>query len=106
MIRRPPRSTLFPYTTLFRSRGVHMDLDELDRALRGDRTDAETAYGLATTAVLLLDRWGDGRGGRGPGPLIDKPARPPAFPAAVPAPDHATEGGFDSRRQRDGAPRD
>src|SRR5258708_13814885 len=25
MIRRPPRSTLFPYTTLFRSRGVHMN---------------------------------------------------------------------------------
>src|SRR2546430_8629168 len=23
MIRRPPRSTLFPYTTLFRSRGTH-----------------------------------------------------------------------------------
>src|SRR3712207_8873268 len=23
MMRRPPRSTLFPYTTLFRSRGVH-----------------------------------------------------------------------------------
>src|SRR3712207_9573539 len=30
MIRRPPRSTLFPYTTLFRS--VH-DRRELDRAL-------------------------------------------------------------------------
>src|SRR3712207_7245507 len=27
MIRRPPRSTLFPYTTLFRS---YRDLDELD----------------------------------------------------------------------------
>src|SRR5688572_33478177 len=27
MIRRPPRSTLFPYTTLFRSRGVHPLLD-------------------------------------------------------------------------------
>src|SRR3989449_11499804 len=26
MIRRPPRSTLFPYTTLFRSRMVKMDL--------------------------------------------------------------------------------
>src|SRR2546428_3870038 len=26
MIRRPPRSTLFPYTTLFRSRGTHRDL--------------------------------------------------------------------------------
>src|SRR3989449_3116935 len=25
MIRRPPRSTLFPYTTLFRSPGVHSD---------------------------------------------------------------------------------
>src|SRR2546427_4420826 len=24
MIRRPPRSTLFPYTTLFRSRGHHL----------------------------------------------------------------------------------
>src|SRR5256885_12595662 len=28
MIRRPPRSTLFPYTTLFRSRGfVHLAVD-------------------------------------------------------------------------------
>src|SRR3712207_7703047 len=26
MIRRPPRSTLFPYTTLFRSAGRHRDL--------------------------------------------------------------------------------
>src|SRR2546427_13122675 len=33
MIRRPPRSTLFPYTTLFRS------LDELDRA--GTRVDLQ-----------------------------------------------------------------
>src|SRR5256885_11014034 len=32
MIRRPPRSTLFPYTTLFRSETHH------DRALRGDRS--------------------------------------------------------------------
>src|SRR5438132_6592515 len=27
MIRRPPRSTLFPYTTLFRSKGRHHRLD-------------------------------------------------------------------------------
>src|SRR5256885_9237368 len=26
MIRRPPRSTLFPYTTLFRSDGINVDL--------------------------------------------------------------------------------
>src|SRR3712207_8294232 len=30
MIRRPPRSTLFPYTTLFRSPGVERFLRELD----------------------------------------------------------------------------
>src|SRR2546430_13490620 len=28
MIRRPPRSTLFPYTTLFRSRGAHFGHDD------------------------------------------------------------------------------
>jgi len=83
------------------ARGVHMDLDELDRALRGDRTDAETAYGLATTAVLLLDRWGDGRGGRGLGPLIDNLAREPTFDAALRATYHVTEGDFESRWQRD-----
>src|SRR2546426_5730511 len=38
MIRRPPRSTLFPYTTLFRSLAVHQQ-----EAARGDgiRTGAE-----------------------------------------------------------------
>src|SRR2546430_4987858 len=30
MIRRPPRSTLFPYTTLFRSRGVSPALPHAD----------------------------------------------------------------------------
>src|SRR2546430_2940230 len=37
MIRRPPRSTLFPYTTLFRSRPdqAHWSLRDPDRALRG-----------------------------------------------------------------------
>src|SRR2546425_7976586 len=36
MIRRPPRSTLFPYTTLFRSHGDAVDLD-VDR--RPDRKE-------------------------------------------------------------------
>src|SRR2546422_1794512 len=31
MIRRPPRSTLFPYTTLFRSRAFEMPADDLLR---------------------------------------------------------------------------
>src|SRR2546426_2359619 len=35
MIRRPPRSTLFPYTTLFRSRGgAHQAPQHRDRAAR------------------------------------------------------------------------
>src|SRR2546422_3317312 len=38
MIRRPPRSTLFPYTTLFRSLG-----GELGLALRGDLAHQDVA---------------------------------------------------------------
>src|SRR5256885_15392619 len=34
MIRRPPRSTLFPYTTLFRSRDCHRPHRERGAALR------------------------------------------------------------------------
>src|SRR2546430_6900377 len=32
MIRRPPRSTLFPYTTLFRSPGILADVASISRA--------------------------------------------------------------------------
>src|SRR3712207_7480008 len=34
MIRRPPRSTLFPYTTLFRSRGGKFGASELAQPVR------------------------------------------------------------------------
>src|SRR4051812_49781512 len=47
MIRRPPRSTLFPYTTLFRS-GEIAERAELGRVERGGLPDAEDyvwAYG-------------------------------------------------------------
>src|SRR3712207_8939231 len=33
MIRRPPRSTLFPYTTLFRSGGVHLACEQASNIL-------------------------------------------------------------------------
>src|SRR2546430_13620849 len=40
MIRRPPRSTLFPYTTLFRSRRHEEDLHQGEQQARGaDRDD-------------------------------------------------------------------
>src|SRR2546427_4617290 len=36
MIRRPPRSTLFPYTTLFRSHPLARDADEIPRVHDAD----------------------------------------------------------------------
>src|SRR5947209_14551980 len=54
MIRRPPRSTLFPYTTLFRSKAVAAVIDALDRgvdlrdqlALAVARAQLDCAVGL------------------------------------------------------------
>src|SRR3989442_7229324 len=46
MIRRPPRSTLFPYTTLFRSLPVWRSADTLDLAYVG--------YGLLIVALVLV----------------------------------------------------
>src|SRR2546430_12580911 len=50
MIRRPPRSTLFPYTTLFRSSGTIAIPSEA--ALAGSMSDAESV----TTATRLTVR--------------------------------------------------
>src|SRR3712207_7774652 len=51
MIRRPPRSTLFPYTTLFRSRDVARD--GLDRSL--ERRRAQLAARRAARARRSRD---------------------------------------------------
>jgi len=80
------------------ARGRRMDLDDLDRALRGDATDAEGAYALATTAVLLLERWG---GERGLEPLISQLPAAPSFDAALRETYHVTEGDFEERWERD-----
>src|SRR3712207_9281913 len=48
MLRRPPRSTLFPYTTLFRSRLRTEVLPLLEQVLGGG-----VALALARTAALL-----------------------------------------------------
>src|SRR2546430_3269546 len=56
MIRRPPRSTLFPYTTLFRSALIQDGL----RSLRHGRTTFVIAHRLSTIRsadqILVLDR--------------------------------------------------
>ena len=84
------------------ARGTQLDLDELDRALRSDQEDAATAYALATTAVLLLDRWG---GGAGLAPLIDHLSSDPTMDAALRDTYRMTEGDFETRWQRDVATR-
>src|SRR5687768_18368725 len=68
MIRRPPRSTLFPYTTLFRSLG----------AGRGMSTNSRTASGIPARPISSQKR----SHGRPPaiiGPTTNCPAEPPAI---------------------------
>src|SRR2546430_16260502 len=50
MIRRPPRSTLFPYTTLFRSRGADAEGEGDDRNRGESRALAQHAE--AETKIL------------------------------------------------------
>src|SRR3712207_8147249 len=56
MIRRPPRSTLFPYTTLFRSRGDHPDKDCKAHDRRPDRVTEHLPH--ASQAALEPGRGG------------------------------------------------
>src|SRR5260370_18899655 len=48
MIRRPPRSTLFPYTTLFRSYALHA------KRLRDADEDVGAAAGIAAVYALAM----------------------------------------------------
>jgi hypothetical protein len=84
------------------ARGERMNLDDVDRALRGGRGDAEAGYALATTAVLLLYRWG-GKGGLDR--LVANLAQEPTFDAALRATYYVTESDFEARWQRDVASR-
>src|SRR3989442_6774043 len=54
MIRRPPRSTLFPYTTLFRSRFTRVDLGHLNASVMVDDPGAYSRpFTLDYTAELI-----------------------------------------------------
>src|SRR2546422_4463838 len=101
MIRRPPRSTLFPYTTLFRSdpsdreraARLHRDLPELDRAdlVEEDRksTRLNSSHGYISYAVFCLKKKtprpaarpprNRAAGGRGIVAERAPPAAPPAY---------------------------
>src|SRR2546428_8293972 len=59
MIRRPPRSTLFPYTTLFRSVGrglLDRRRDDVHGMLAGELEDVLAQVGLDDAHALGLER--------------------------------------------------
>src|SRR5688572_30934972 len=56
MIRRPPRSTLFPYTTLFRSAGVGNDGQVGESMYHCDGTQIEQVPGGRVEATDAPDR--------------------------------------------------
>src|SRR2546427_9606776 len=62
MIRRPPRSTLFPYTTLFRS--PRRPAARRDRPGEGDDRSVRRS-GAGPAAAVRVERRGRGRGGSG-----------------------------------------
>src|SRR5690348_17586887 len=58
MIRRPPRSTLFPYTTLFRSEQLLQDGRDLhERDVWGHRDEQGERHGLRRSQPLHPERY-------------------------------------------------
>src|SRR5688572_32772685 len=55
MIRRPPRSTLFPYTTLFRSEAFNRILDEM--LADPERRLSEAVWVSPAAAHQMLAEW-------------------------------------------------
>src|SRR2546422_11024195 len=66
MIRRPPRSTLFPYTTLFRSRERGAVLVDPADIATADKLDADEQVVLAYEFKDGIDRYLATRQGSGP----------------------------------------
>src|SRR3712207_8201529 len=56
MIRRPPRSTLFPYTTLFRSQGERSDNFRAKRYVAKYTINPAIAHGIAEYVGSVEDR--------------------------------------------------
>src|SRR3712207_8766962 len=68
MIRRPPRSTLFPYTTLFRSRSARLRRVRASPVLRPAERDADHEAAVAELDHAREHRRPDPRGHAALGP--------------------------------------
>src|SRR3989442_7106484 len=88
MIRRPPRSTLFPYTTLFRSaRESIRSRIELPTTPKTWVTPSAFRYSTTMSAPLIcMPRRLLVVGGGGGGPPPPPPPPPPPAPPPAPAP--------------------
>src|SRR5258708_19337635 len=63
MIRRPPRSTLFPYTTLFRSVLDHgQTIAGFGRTVEAEHFDRHRGAGLVDGVALIVDEGADAAG--------------------------------------------
>src|SRR5258708_15045222 len=81
MIRRPPRSTLFPYTTLFRSSELEKEItvvdyvlptvEDLDRLLRSEEHTSELQSPDHLVCRLLLEK--KKQSARARAPLLSSP---------------------------------
>src|SRR2546429_9413359 len=94
MIRRPPRSTLFPYTTLFRSDVMlkeSLTVVAADhRVGQGEVFDdgSQLAFVVAGGVGARGDGWGGGVGGGGGGVLGGVVSRAAPNPRPPPPPPH------------------
>src|SRR3989449_780423 len=75
MIRRPPRSTLFPYTTLFRSRGEAAAAARAGRRVRARGGGLRVARGAPQGRAGGPRKGGRARGGRPGAPRLDRADR-------------------------------
>src|SRR5688572_32538879 len=56
MIPRPPRSTLFPYTTLFRSKLTNKELNRIATELKGDKLTLKERIGVKLFGKRIADK--------------------------------------------------
>src|SRR2546428_12896216 len=101
MIRRPPRSTLFPYTTLFRSQVDDGQGRSGDRDAAGAAARRAAAGGGGDLAAGRIAGWGGRAALPTPAPLSASPPHP-LNPPNDPPP-HAAQPPAQAREPRPGA---